>query len=352
MRAAQIGVSMFVASLCYHRRKNCLQSTKHYLLDDKHHLVYCFVPKNACSFWKRVFSILDGKHKGSAVFNLSSVAIHTSRAFDRLGGDRSFIELYHFLQSSKKIMFVRDPYERLFSGYIDKLFSPCSMTREEVKVIRLFRENETNTACQPGVSFTEFLQYVTNQRSVGVNPHFGRQYPACLPCHVDYDYIGKLETFQQDAEYILKEAAHIDPREVFGASEQFEENSDLNIINDVAKRSFKRCNFNKTCVSRYNVLLRLWVTFQVGYYGRMHVRKRVCMSLSVAKFKEDLFRKLLSIIHLVVCWIVWFTSFSFAFALRQSEDLTFCMSFCTGDKHRETHSCHAHMRTHMHNHSC
>ena len=97
-----------------------------------------------------------------------------------------------------------------------------------------------------------------------VNPHFKRQYPVCLPCQADFDYIGKLETFQQDAEYILKELAHIDPSEVFGASEDFEENSDWSIVSDVAERSFKRCHFSKMCLSKYSVLLRLWVTFQVG----------------------------------------------------------------------------------------
>ena len=159
-------------------------------------------------------------------------------------------------------MVVRDPYERLFSGYIDKFFSPCSMPHEEVKVIRMFRANKTRTACRAGVNFTEFLQYVTNERSV--NSHFKRQYQQCLPCHVDYDYIGKLETFQQDAEYILKEAAHMDPTEVFGASEQFEENSDLNIMYDVAERSFARCHLRNRCVSNYILLLRTWVTFQVS----------------------------------------------------------------------------------------
>ena len=124
-------------------------------------------------------------------------------------------------------MFVRDPYERLFSGYIDKFFSPCIRTGEERKIIKLFRTDKTTTACHAGLSFTEFLLYVTNKGSMTVDRHYNRQYQVCLPCQADIDYIGKVETFQQDAEYILKEVAHIDPSEVFGASEDFEENSVL-----------------------------------------------------------------------------------------------------------------------------
>ena len=79
-----------------------------------------------------------------------------------------------------------------------------------------------------------------------------------------YDYIGKMETFRQDAEFILR-SVYVDPSDVFGSEETFEENSDINIMNDVAGRSFRQCRRpSNRCVSSYDVMLRVWVMFQVS----------------------------------------------------------------------------------------
>ena len=237
------------------------QPLKRFLVDEKHHLIFCFVPKNGCSFWKRVIAILDGAKADKAVFNLSGTAIHTGNQINTLKG--RFFQMYHSLQSSKKVMFVRDPYERLFSGYIDKYFCPCSF--DSSSIISKFRvavvEREK---CRSDLSFMEFLQYVTNTQGFPVNPHFNRQYTQCLPCHVQYDYIGKMETFRQDAEFVLR-SVHVDPSLVLGPEEKFEENNDLNIMNDVAERSFRLCRLRvNTCLSHHNMMLRVWVTLQVG----------------------------------------------------------------------------------------
>ena len=240
-----------------------LQRNGNFLLDEKHSLIFCYVPKNACSVWKRIWSILQGTSSESTVFNLSSVDIHLHPTFHSPLGHTSLLQQGCRLQTFKKIMFARDPYERLFSGYMDKFFTPCNMVPLETKVTKLIRG--VTDECQPGVSFTEFLEYVTNNHSVKVNPHFGKQSLICLPCQMDYDYIGKLETFRQDAEHILKEVVHIDPSEVFGDRESFEQNSDLNIIFDVSKEAYSRSQFCR-CVSHYSILRRLWMVFQVGRF--------------------------------------------------------------------------------------
>ena len=208
-----------------------------------------------------MLSILGGSEENRAVFDLSGTAIHASRALHHLEGH--FFQMYHSLHSFKKVLFVRDPYERLFSGYIDKYFSPCSF--QTATITSKFRvPADSPGTCPSGLSFTEFLQYVTNTKGVKVNDHFGRQYEKCLPCQVHYDYIGKMETFRQDAEFILR-SVHVDPSDVFGSEETFEENSDINIMNDVAGRSFRQCRRpSNRCVSSYDMMLRVWVMFQVS----------------------------------------------------------------------------------------
>ena len=244
----------------------CLQSVSaqllhRFLVDEKHHLAFCYVPKNGCSLWKRVFFILSGRKAGKAVFNLSSTAIHSTKVLKHLEGN--FFQMYHSLQSSKKALFVRDPYERLFSGYVDKYFSPCIFGHDTI--ISRFRLPKVGPAeCQPGLNFTEFLRYVTNTKGVSVNEHFRRQYLSCLPCHVPYDYIGKMETFRQDVEFILG-SVNVDPSLVLGPEDSVEESSDLNILHDVIERSFRLCKRSRSkCVSKHDMMLRVWVTFQVS----------------------------------------------------------------------------------------
>ncbi|KAK7483703.1 hypothetical protein BaRGS_00025024 [Batillaria attramentaria] len=237
-----------------------------FLVDDVHGLVYCPVPKVGCSFWKRVFAILDGKHKSSYLFNLSSVSIHNTRAaYDGLK-QKPLLMKYFLLQSSTKFMFVRDPYERLFSGYIDKIFTPNALGGRLSQQIS--PNSDHQTSCATDATFTEFLRYVTHSNSV--NQHFKPAYSTCFPCHMDYDVIGKMETFRQDTESILKSAG-VDPRSVFGSVSSFDENSDLSIMRDVAARTFQclpRCG---GCMSKWQVMRRMWATFQVRGYLSINV---------------------------------------------------------------------------------
>lgn len=56
------------------------------------------------------------------------------------------------------------------------------------------------------VKFEEFVQYVTEEAILGVyqlDHHWRPQYHMCLPCHVNYDFIGHYETLNSDAEYVL-----------------------------------------------------------------------------------------------------------------------------------------------------
>ena len=206
-----------------------------FAVDYNHHLAYCFIPKNGCSFWKRVLSILAGNKPGMAVFNLSSVRVHTNHAYTMVSGNLNLEE-----NAFKKMIIVRDPYERLFSGYMDKFFSPCSFPNLELKIISYFRARGKSRECQAGASFTEFLRYVTNTGVLHVNVHFGPQYRQCLPCHVHYDYVGKMETFRQDAEFILR-SVHVDPSLVLGTDETFQENSD---VRTYGQSVYKRKNFS------------------------------------------------------------------------------------------------------------
>ena len=219
------------------RRRNTLRSTckryefpnitkdvlQHVLVSDKHKLLYCYVPKVACTNWKKIMLHLNGKnatdsHK-TPIPSLSKL---------------SNVEIAVRVRDYTKIMIVRNPHERLLSAYNEKIvnYSPYSdnirkhfgrimhinhikyfirkyyslypnSTKESLLLNRTMKiEEDTNT----WVSFQEFLRYVSNPEfslDEGSEEHWKEMYRLCSPCSIQYDFIGKLETISDDTKYIL-----------------------------------------------------------------------------------------------------------------------------------------------------
>ena len=121
------------------------------------------------------------------------------------------IELYESLPSALSFLFVRDPFERIISAYRDKLecgrnryYKPLG--RKIVKQIR--RTAPSSQHCSKAPSFAEFLQYVIQQHEQGnrLDEHWAPVNSFCTPCSLNFTIIGKVETFQRDSEYIIRQA--------------------------------------------------------------------------------------------------------------------------------------------------
>jgi len=54
------------------------------------------------------------------------------------------------------------------------------------------------------LTFSEFVQFLLDPRTERpFNVHWMPAHELCKPCQVHYDFIGHLETLQQDADYVL-----------------------------------------------------------------------------------------------------------------------------------------------------
>ena len=78
-----------------------------------------------------------------------STASKTKTSLMRLKNwkDLGFLKLHSVIQNSDKFMFVRDPYSRVLSGYVDKLFSPNTMYQKHITcafVVSEIREDAMN----------------------------------------------------------------------------------------------------------------------------------------------------------------------------------------------------------------
>ena len=117
-------------------------------------------------------------------------------------------EISHRINNYYKFMFVREPLERLLSAYRNKFtekYSDYFQIRFGRKIVKRYRTNPTNRSLAKGhdVTFNEFVKYLTDPRITNFNAHWQHYYKLCLPCQLQYDFIGKYEHLKEDVDKVL-----------------------------------------------------------------------------------------------------------------------------------------------------
>nr|XP_021155902.1 carbohydrate sulfotransferase 9 isoform X2 [Columba livia]XP_021155903.1 carbohydrate sulfotransferase 9 isoform X2 [Columba livia]XP_021155904.1 carbohydrate sulfotransferase 9 isoform X2 [Columba livia] len=175
-------------------------------VEDRHKVLYCEVPKAGCSNWKRVLMVLNGL--AASAHNISHDDVHYGKHLRKLDS-YDLKGIYTRLDTYTKIIFVRDPMERLVSAFRDKFEHPNSYYHPVFgkAIIKKYRPNANEEALKTGsgVKFKEFIQYLLDShRPVGMDIHWEQVSKLCYPCLLNYDFIGKFETLEEDANYFLR----------------------------------------------------------------------------------------------------------------------------------------------------
>ncbi|XP_032697905.1 carbohydrate sulfotransferase 8 [Lontra canadensis] len=174
-------------------------------VEDRHRVLYCEVPKAGCSNWKRVLMVLAGLASSTA--DIPHNTVHYGGALKRLDTfDRQGI--LHRLSTYTKMLFVREPFERLVSAFRDKFEHPNSYYHPVFgkAILARYRANASREALRTGsgVRFPEFVQYLLDvHRPVGMDIHWDHVSRLCSPCLIDYDFVGKFESMEDDANFFL-----------------------------------------------------------------------------------------------------------------------------------------------------
>lgn len=119
-------------------------------------------------------------------------------------------EVAHKLGTYFKFLFVREPFERLVSAFRNKFVvqTNASAYFRRVfgrKIVRRYRRKLNSVPNGTDVKFEEFVKYLIDPwRKIPMNEHWEKFHNLCLPCTISYDFIGKLENFNEDSSYILK----------------------------------------------------------------------------------------------------------------------------------------------------
>ncbi|XP_070568578.1 carbohydrate sulfotransferase 11-like [Ptychodera flava] len=171
------------------------------LVDPAHSIMYCQVEKVGSSNWLRTFLILAGEFSANDTIPWSSiykVYDHYKRLSQYLHPER-----LQLLQQYKKFMFVRHPFNRLLSAYVNKFEQQPSMEliAEMLKTLGVTPASNSSSV----LTFPDFVRYLimTKDSTETWNIHYKPIYYLCYPCNITYDIIGHLETVTRDSAYIL-----------------------------------------------------------------------------------------------------------------------------------------------------
>ena len=173
---------------------------------EKHKLVYCAIPKVATSVWKRILA------KAVNVTLTKSVHREIKDKVTYLGHFSS-TKRKAILKKYKKFMFVRDPFERLLSAYRDCFWGEWKRKdpgwknyRFKIREVLMEKAGLQIQRDADNTTFEEFVTFLYLKQNDGseYNGHWHQQFSHCLPCQVQYDYIGHYETLQDDALFILR----------------------------------------------------------------------------------------------------------------------------------------------------
>ena len=182
-------------------------------VDDTYKMLYCEVPKVACTNWKRILLILSGKMNTSDPERLSPALVHTEyqrkylRTLNTYKPHQILTKIRHYY----KFMFVRNPLERVVSAYRNKFATSYNKRypmRIGRKIIQRYRPGASQHSMQTGddVTFEEFVMFLLDERTKQpYDIHWRPYYQICHPCMMQYDFVGKYETLNQDVDFILEE---------------------------------------------------------------------------------------------------------------------------------------------------
>jgi hypothetical protein len=157
--------------------------------------VFVEVPKAGCSVVKRALQFSEVEGQGidpdASVHDraLSPLAAPVSGGFD-------LAEVFGSPSSFFRFSFVRNPYSRALSCYLEKIAGE--------QWLRDLRLPELGFAPDADVSFPEFLRRVAEQEPRHMDIHWAPQHHLLSLQRVRYDFLGRFENFHADLKRLVE----------------------------------------------------------------------------------------------------------------------------------------------------
>ena len=280
-----------------HIRQACAQqnqepaSTRHLetffsalLIAEKHRTIYCGIPKTGSTFWKRTLHIIENKGNFSSLYEYRNSDTKFKKSLvksKKLFKDNEKL-FKRFQNEAISFLFVREPYSRIFSAYNNKILNPNKMFWKQVgrKVIKAVRENPSQDSLKYGhdVTFPEMIKFLVTrfENEERINKHWSPMFKKCNPCKFTYDYVGKMESFADDAHFLIAKLRQ-KYRDIYINFGDADTGSALDTAQGHVRFLYGILSSTKELdYPKYNFFLRTWRDLQI----RGYLSKRIDMPMT------------------------------------------------------------------------
>ena len=206
------------------RHEHYFAFRRHMLFDERNQVLFCFVPKVGCTNLKLLFFVSQGLiQRRELAFPRDKVNQHL---LDYVMSEHSFLKINNeqsiaMMQSYFKFVMLRNPLERLASGYRSKVerfplrglidsYPPYNWLRkaiynyshpqEYIKYANRMGDKEIF------IQFTDFIDYWLAMPSpiFKVDEHFMLLTDICQPCRTRFNFYGNFHHFNRDAQVLIR----------------------------------------------------------------------------------------------------------------------------------------------------
>ena len=133
-----------------------------------------------------------------------------------------------------KFSFVRNPYTRLVSAYLDKVHGPSRSSKRHVVARALKRSLDVE------IDFSDFLDYLEFENGLFENAHWARQVDLLLMPPEAFGFIGRVEALAKELPHVLERIFGAGSNVITWAPHSTAASTRLDILGDAARRRVAR----------------------------------------------------------------------------------------------------------------
>ncbi|XP_077990769.1 carbohydrate sulfotransferase 11-like [Glandiceps talaboti] len=171
-------------------------------VDDKYKFMYCPIAKIGNTAWRTVMLVLRGAIK--SISDLEKGGEVYIKYHYRTLDEYSYYDQQERLHGEyTTFLFVRHPFSRLLSAFRDKFEDIPDMSRLR-KYSPIVKKATGRRDSSLTIKFEEFVRYLLKTDPSTYDIHWLPMHIACHLCFLEYDVIGKYETFAKDTDYVMK----------------------------------------------------------------------------------------------------------------------------------------------------
>lgn len=170
-------------------------------IGDKSGAFYVETPKVACTTIKRTLQFIE--LEGAADRMPKDVHNRGQSPLNSLANTNRLLTDYLADKQFFKFCFVRNPFTRILSAYLDKL-----VTNQWEKNLRA---PQLGFDSQADITFLDFLRRIRDQEPAEMDIHWCPQVLLTGMEYIDYDFIGRFERLYDDFQGVLDKLSRITP---------------------------------------------------------------------------------------------------------------------------------------------